>query len=288
VSTESAIHLSKHVPYVAVKLSLRDIGSIHDRLISQIKEQCEIEIAALKKPADKSDQEWTDWVASAREKAFKITTTITGRDGSAFIGDTSAVFAATTLPDKISSIFLSNVAAYQGFSGVEPKNRFTLNFDFTKPPLFDVGSALSAPTANMTNLQVQGNRSAWIAGVQAAVEDVLKERKTQRKWLHRAFMYDLGLMVFGFPFAFYFCWKFSHFIDQHFSSMGGFIVGAVYLYVALLVINFYRGLFGYAKWAFPVAELTDNKDVAILHRAILSSIVISLAGRVIWEIFSHL
>jgi hypothetical protein len=183
---------------------------------------------------------------------------------------------------------MSNVVAYNAFAGIEPGARFNLNFDFTKPPLFEVHTPLSAPTANMTNLHVQGNRSAWIAGVQAAVEDVLKERKTQRQWLHRAFMYDLGLFLLGFPFAFYFCWKISGFIDRFFGPMGGFMHGAAYFYSAILILVLYRGLFGYAKWAFPVAELTDNKDVAIRHRVVLGSIVVSLIGRVVWEVLTHI
>lgn len=281
-----AVHLSKHVPFVGVHISLADIASIHDRLLVQVREQAEIEISALKKPPEQSDEDWVAFLANARASAFKIATTIKGRDGSALIGDSGSVFREPAVPARIQSVFLSNSAPYRNFAGTEPFNRFSLMFDFSKPPLFEVGVAISAPTANNTNLEVQGNRGGWIAGVQAAVDAVLQERKTRRRWLHRGFIYDLGLFLFGFPLAFYVCWKTSHFVDQYLAPMGPFIVAVFYLYLGLVTLNVYRGLFGYAKWAFPVVELSDNADAAGTHRAVLSTILVAIFGRIIWEIAS--
>ncbi len=281
-------HLTKHLPINSVRLSLADISSIYERLTLVVAEQAEVELTALVKPPEKTDDEWNDYINRARETAFKITTTITGRDGSSLLGNSSAVFNAANRPDKISSIFMSNVTAYQSFSSVKPLNSFSVNFDFTKSPLLEGGVVLSAPTSNLSNLHVEGNREGWVASVQAAVSAIVEQRRTRRGWLHRAFRYDIGLFLFGLPFALYLCWRFSSIIEKTFNGLSGIIKAGAYVYVFLVALFIYRTLFGYAKWSFPTVELTDNNDEASRHRAVLGAIVLALIVNVLWELRSLL
>lgn len=277
--------LAKTIPIGGVKIALKDVAAIFERLSLQVQEQAEIDTSQLVKVATQSQEDFENEIKGLRREVYKVTAFITGRDGSSLTAESSAVFADTAnLPDKIASILVSNTPAFQRRLGTQPANSFALNFDFNIPPLFEFSTALSAPTSNNTNLQVQGNRASWVAGVQAAVQSITSERRTQRTWLHRAFIYDAGLMLIGVPVALYTCWKLSPLIDKHVAPMGAFATAFVYLYASVLIIWVYRGFFGYAKWAFPYVELTDNADRSGKHRATLGAVVLALAANVVWEV----
>ncbi len=67
---------------------------------------------------------------------------------------------------------MSNIPAYERLSRTKPANNFTLNFDFSKPPLLDLHNPRSVPTPNLSNLSIEGNAPAWGAAI------------TERRQLH--------------------------------------------------------------------------------------------------------
>lgn len=196
-----------------------------------------------------------------------------------------SVFSSPNKPDKIASIYLTNITAYQRFAGTRPVNSFELNLDFSKPPFLDGNNPVSAPTPNFSNLTVQGDRDSWVAAISDAVLGIADKRRTSRGWLHRAFAYDVGLWCLAFPFAFYLCWCASPFIAARFQPLHTFVAAAAYMYVFVVAVWGYRALFGYTKWAFPTVELSDNRDLSMQHRAIWSVIILGLVVNVLTAIF---
>ena len=280
-----AVHLPrKTVAIGAVKLSLQDVATIYDRLAIQVSEQADREIASLIKGAEQSDEQFEQYKTNARERAFRITVTLAGRDGQSLYGDDNTIFYSPNKPEKVDSIYITNITAYRGFVSTNPMNMFELNLDFSKPPLLDASNPVSAPTRNVSNLVVQGDRESWVSTVSDAVTVILQGRKTRRTWLHRAFAYDFGMMAFALPFSFYVCWKVAPLISKYIGNIHDVLAGAAYVYVFFLMLNIYRILFGYAKWAFPSVELSDNRDASGQHRAVLGVIVLGLIVDVIWQI----
>ena len=129
---------------------------------------------------------------------------------------------------------------------------------------------------------------AWVAAIPNTVMTLLDLRKTPRAWLHRGFIYDLGLMVLAVPFGFYVSWRLRDWINAHFGATHPVLVGIIYVYIVLAILWIYRGLFGYTKWAFPAVELSDNGDRAVTHRVILGSILIAIIAELIWTLIGKM
>lgn len=283
------LHLPrKFIPLKAIQLSLDDVRNIYNRLTIQLGEQADHELSKLVKADNQTEADFATYKLNVREGAFKTTVTVVGRDGQSLFGDDVAVFSYALRPEKISNIYMTNITAYEAFSGRKPVNAFELQLDFSKPPLLDANNPVSAPTPNISSLTVQGDRESWIAAVVVAVTGVTDARKTRRSWVHQGFVYDAGLLIVGLPFALYVCWKLSPFISFQFGKIHLFLAAVAYVYAILVTLFAYRILFGYTKWAFPTLELTDNRDAAIKHRGIWSVIILSLVINVLWELRAYL
>jgi hypothetical protein len=91
-------------------------------------------------------------------------------------------------------------------------------------------------------------------------------------------------MALCIPLGLYTCWKLSNVVAQYFGGVHSFLSAAAYVYIFLISMWAYRALFGYAKWAFPTVELTDNPDSSRTHRGVFAAILVSIAAIAIWEI----
>lgn len=276
------------IPIRATRLSLADVVRVYERLERVLKEQALIEVAAVNRRPDQTEKQFDEWKRVAEREAFKTTVSIIGRDGTSLFGDSVSVFSSAILPKRIDRIYLTNMTAYRAFAGTAPTNFFELMLDFSKPPLLDANTFVSSPTPNISLLTVQGNRDSWVAAATDAVLGITSVNKTRRGWLHRSFIYDAGLFSVGLPIALYICWMLSGFINSQLSNVHSVVAGAAYIYVVLASLVGYRALFGYTKWVFPTMELTDNKDSDITHRTVLGTIVIGLAGRVLYDVINGL
>ena len=276
----------KNIPLPSVVVSIEDIKRVYSRLAGHVAEQAEREISALKKGENQSDEDFENYKTLVREQAFRVTVTIKGADGTTYYGETEDAFDSPNRPDKVTYVYITNTTAYKVFAKVDPTNSFELYLDFSKPPLLDGNNPVSSPTVNVSHLNVNGDRDSWVAAISDAVMGVLDNRKTQRSALHGAFVYDYGLLLFGFPLGFYLCWRFSSLIDFYFDSISPFLSAAVYLYVVMIALWAYRIFFGYTKWAFPRCELLENKDSAKKHRAFWYVIMLGIIVNLIWVFVS--
>ena len=220
----------------------------------------------------------------ASENAFRVTVTVVRSDGSQTIGSTIDVFDQAPNDASISTIFMSNKSAYQSVSGSEPSEYFQLWLDFSQPPLLDAGTVVSNPTLNNSNLSIGGRRDGWLAGVERVVTKHLDRRFPIRRFFHGAFVYDMGLLIVGAPFAFYLCWYLSSTVQETFKETHGVLAAAAYVYLFFVGVWAYRLLFSYARWAFPVAELTDQKTRPSRHRLVWGSIITAISLKVFWDL----
>jgi hypothetical protein len=253
-----------------------------------VNEQADIEIVKVVRSPNQTDDQFDEFKKNARGKAFRITVTINGRGGESLFGDDIGIFQSANRPEQIDLVYFTNITGYQSFANVKPVNSFELNLDFSKPALLDVNTPISSPTRNLSRLTIKGDRDSWVGSISDVVLSVIERRRTGVNWLHRGFIYDLGLWALGFPFGMYLCWKASPFISRYVETTHGFLSGAAYVYIVILAANAYRILFGYTKWAFPVVELVDNRDAAGRHRSIWALIVVGLLVDVVWEVFTHI
>ena len=168
-------------------------------------------------------------------------------------------------------------------AGRWPLNAFELQLDFSKPPLLDSSNLVSSPTQNLSTLTIDGDRDSWVASISDAVMGIIDNRRNKRTFLHRAFVYDFGLLLLGFPAGVYACWRLSGLIENHLGSINTFLSAAAYLYVVVAIAWAYRIFFGYTKWAFPTVELTESKDAAKKHRAFWYLLAAGILAQFLWE-----
>lgn len=254
--------------------SLQDLNAEHGELI----------LAGTPKKEEQTKRQFEEFKEQARNAAFQVTVTIVGDGNRRTVGSDESIFASETLPDSIDMIYMTNINSYRQFDGRLPVEQFELTIDFSRPPLLDPNTIISGPTPNDSNLKVQGVKTSWVAATIEVVNSVFKARANHRGFLHRAFVYDIGLMIFGLPAALYVAWKASGLIDKHVGSWSAFLEAVAYVYIILLVIWVYRALYGYTKWAFPSVELKDNKHSSSTHRKIWSAIILGLATKFLFEI----
>jgi hypothetical protein len=272
----------------AVQISLEDVRRIYLRLGGLVSGEGDREIAQIARPEGKSEEQFKIEMESLKAEAFRITVTITGRDGESLFGDDDSVFASPNIPGAVSTIYMTNRVAYEGVAKHSPQNLFELFLDFSKPPLLDSKNYVSSPTPNNSNLMAEGASDAWVAAVYGAVDGVMMHRRTRRGLMHRGFAYDFGLIVFAIPVALYACAKLAGVVAAIFERGGVFLMSAAYVYIFFALIFGYRILFGYAKWAFPTMELENNRDQSIMHRLFWSAIMLGILGNVGWEFLKYL
>lgn len=279
-----ALQVTKKItPLRGLSISVEDVRRIVEKVQRQVEEERKREAARLLESGP-NDQAHREQIEADCQRAFQITVMIFGRDGESLSSYGTEIFDSPDIPEPIDSIYISNSAAYQSVAGHDPLNKFVLNLDFSTPPLVDNNNPVSNPTPNFSNLTVEGDRDAWVASIQQAVIGILDKKSNRRNFMHGAFVYDIGLVLLGFPAAIYMCWRCSDFVEMNLGALSPFISTAAYIYIVFFVLSVYRVLFGYTKWAFPTVELTDNMSRSKTHRRFWVGIVLGLLASAIYDL----
>ena len=279
---------TRNVPIRSISLSLADVKQIFDRLQPIISKEGDDKVAELVKPQESTEEQWAARKVEIKSNAFRITVTIQGQNGDDLFGDTSSMFTSPNLPHGVSDVYMTNATAFKGWTGQQPLRLFELNLDFSKPRLLDSERIVSSPTPNQSYLKIQSDSDAWLAAVHEAVFGVLEHKRVKRKFIHRAFVYDFGLMVVGLPLAFYLASKSSTYAANTFGPTNGFLIAAFYVYLISLVIWAYRILFGYTKWIFPSVELKESSSSTLGHRLFWGAITVGVFGNLAYDLIRNL
>ncbi|WP_141246499.1 hypothetical protein [Actibacterium ureilyticum] len=257
------------IPVRGCRLSLENIKDVYRDLHAINRKFGEQVISTLSREPDLTDEQWEARKAFLLDDAFCLTITVNGLRDQQLYGESAAVFDDPNLPEPIKSIFFTNSTAFQRHaSGNTPKNRISVFLDFGKPEVFDPNPLVSAATPNEGNVTVNAQDITFFNAVQKAVEKKVTTHKTWYGAIHRNFAYDIGMWFVALPVSLYFS---TYYMDQLIPVGAKFELfrWPLFIYFVGLSLILYRALTSYAKWAFPVNVLEENKDRALKHRLAL-------------------
>lgn len=206
----------------------------------------------------------TKEVFDARKKrvydSFITSMTIQTTTGVMSHGNNESFVEEANLPDHIRSILFSTSSVPQAVLGFIPPCRITVFLDFTTPPLLDFSTLPTLPTPNESNFEIVADNHSWFAASNAVLAEFFDTRKTRINWLHRAAMYDILLMILGFPLSIWAAYRLGNVLERA-PRMPSIISSAIYIYTFFFSLNVFRVLFSYSKWVFPKVELqTDGSS----------------------------
>lgn len=268
-----------HLTLDNIKEAYRDLQAINRKFGEQI-------VATVPRSPDMTDQQWEAHKAFLLSDAFCLTTTVNGLRDEQLYGETVDVFDSPNLPKPIKSIFFTAANSFKRHAnGNEPTNRISVFLDFGKPELFDPNPLVSAATPNEGNVTVNAQDITYFNAVQKAVEKRLTSNRTWYGAIHRNFAYDVGMWFLALPVALYFS---AFYMNQIIPTGSKFELfrWPLFVYFVGLSLIAYRALMAYAKWAFPVNILAENKDKALKHRLALGGLTSWLFYQVASTVYS--
>lgn len=251
-----------HLTLENVKDVYRDLQAINRKFGEQI-------ISSIPRNTEMTDKEWEAHKAFLLKDAFCLAIIVRGVRDEQLYDEAVEVFDSPSLPRPIKSIFFTNAISFKKHSnGNEPVNRVSVFLDFGKPDAFDPNPLVSAATPNEGNVTVNAQDITFFNAVQKVVEKRLTANKTWYGAIHRNFAYDVGMWFVALPAALYFS---ALYMDKviPIGSKFDLFRWPLFVYFVGLSLIAYRGLTAYAKWAFPVNVLAENKDKALAHRLAL-------------------
>lgn len=274
--------VNKEMPLGSYTVSIESVRKIYKGLQRLVSEEADLALAKWELLPNQTQEEFEARKKEARQKVFRVTVSVIREDGSDTHGDSEEIFDLSGEASFVKWIYMTNKTAFAQVANTNPSNYFDLMLDFSQPPLLDASSIVSSPTLNVSKLTVGSVREGWLAGVEKVVMNHIDQRHRLRSLFHGPFVYDYGLVVFGFPLGFYVCWLASDYVDK-WAGNNQFLKSAGYVYVVVATLWVYRVLFGYTKWAFPLAELKEQRSRPRVHRRWWWAMVALIVGKVFWK-----
>ena len=214
--------------------------------------------------------------------AFMTTITVTGTYGENITGHGETFLDSAIIPEKISKIYFDTKTRAAALLSFTPLNWANILLDFTVPSPLTVTALPSAPTENASGYTVTAQNEAWGTSLHARLDKFFTERKTSWDWLHRQGMYDLLLMVVGFPLALWGAARMGHILLEG-KELPTVISTAAYVYLFFALLNVFRGTFTYARWVFPKIELISQNSSIGAQRVALLAILLGVIASAIWD-----
>lgn len=276
----------QRTPVRGCYLTLDDIRILYRELAEINTQFGKTLISSLKKDDETTEEEWLARSTALLKNAFALTVTINGKHDFKLNDEREDIFIRDDLPFPIKSIYFTNVTAWRRNANDEfPRNAFEVFLDFEKPPILDPSPLVSAPTPNQGHVTVQASDMTYFRAVQQVISAKLLSKKTRYAFLHKPFIYDLGMWALILPV--------SLIVSTY--AVGRSILEdpdlepyrwALLAYGTGLLLMAYRFLVGYTKWAFPVNVLAENKDTALKHRLAITTLVVSFVYKIAEVVFN--
>jgi hypothetical protein len=277
-------NVNKEIPLGSYTVSIESVRKIYRGLKRIVTEEADLTLAKWELLPDQTKEQFEARKKEVRERAFRVTVTLIRADGSNTYGDSEEILDLSGEASFVTKIHMTNKAAFFQLANTNPENSFELLLDFSQPPLIDSRSVVSSPTLNTSKLTISSMREGWLAGVEKVVTNHIDQRHRFRSLFHGPFVYDHGMLLFGLPLGFYLCWLASGAVDKWVEN-NSFLKSAAYIYIIVASLWVYRVLFGYTKWAFPIAELKEQQSRPKLHRKFWWGLVALLTAKVFWDFF---
>lgn len=258
-----------------------------NRLFQILQERChaagEIEVTNFKKMVQNDEIYEQDKIKI--KQGFELKLTITGLDGQEIWGGINEIFDSPNFPDQIKSIYVNSEIPLKVPYNYSPRNSLEFFLDFSKPELFNLSILPSQETPNASNVAVQGYDATWVHGVFNEFSNFINRHPAKLTWLHKHSIYDLLVWIFGLPFSFWVTYKLSNILYSIFGNLPTIVQSASYVYVFLASLIFFRLLFHYARWVWPIIEYRSPGNLGQRHRIILGGITLGLVSAFIYDIF---
>lgn len=217
---------------------------------------------------------------------FKVLPTLTGQNGLELYGSINEIFDSPNFPDSIRSVYINSEIFLKSRYNYTTRNSFEMFLDFSKPEIFDFTLMPSYRTPNGSNVKVQGTDATWVNGLFHEIQEFMRNHNSSAAWVHGHSIYDMLLWLFGYPVAFWVCFKLSPSLPS-INGIGPFLKAAFFVYLFLITLTGFRALFHYARWVFPVVEFRHPKDNSLRHRLIMGSLALGLFGSILYDIIKR-
>ncbi|GJQ59743.1 MAG: hypothetical protein D8M57_13020 [Candidatus Scalindua sp. AMX11] len=265
------------------KVTLRKFCDI---LQERANSAAEIELGFFKRN-EQSHGEYEDNRKTLRE-SFKLKITISGKDGEQLWGSIVEVFDSANFPEEVRSLYVDSESTLRHVHNYYPHNSFQIFLDFNKPKIFDMSLLPSQGTPNQSKIEVQGYDATWVNGVFSELKQFIDKRSSTLSIVHSHSIYDILLLVLGFPSSFWVCSKLSNQIETAFESGSVFVINALYLYVFVITLFIFRVLFHYIRWVCPLVEYQSKDNKIFAHRAVSALLCIGWFGQIAYDVVKWL
>ncbi|MBT8379172.1 MAG: hypothetical protein KJN64_08070 [Ignavibacteria bacterium] len=207
---------------------------------------------------------------------YKVTIIILGSKGERIVSHNENIFDVKNLPDEITQILFDNSLSYRNKVQQNPQNMFRIIYDFTKPSIFDFRTK---PSVNINNssIDISGQNETWVNGVYEQLISSIKERKTKRSWLYANYIYEILMLTLIIPLSILNLHMLSDLLAIPTLNLPSIIEVGLYIYMFILFLWIFRGIFNYSRWLFPYTELQYGiKKTVLAHRVFLFGLITSI------------
>lgn len=262
-------------------LDLDSIKKLYEILQILNEEAISIEIAKIETEIKSLNKNYTDEEKQAFFKKIKemyaVYIQINGANGEYIETYDKNTLEDKHLPDRIKYFSFNNTIGFKGQNNIKQTCQFIVDFDFTKSDLVDFLQNPSKRTINDSLIGVYGLNESWVEGAHEKIFSFLKERKSNREWLHRKNVYDFLLWFLFLPMTFWFLYKFDLWFSKQQINSSNIFYSFVYVYLIFFSMFLFSFIFKYSRWLFSYLEYKTNlKALYKVQRGFLITVIIGL------------
>ncbi len=288
-STDSTYRSSFRSEYLPTcVLDTAFFKKLYENIDAINQEATKLEITALEKGPDQSDKDF-EKLKEYATNLCKLRVLIYGSKGEFLSSESVSVFESSSFPDALNSVIFDNSLDFNFQVKRNPRHSIRIEFDFTKPQVFNLSENPSLPTPNKSSITVQGENEQWVDWAFGKAKSLIEARKTNRGWLHlRYHIYDVLVWFFILPLTLWNLYKIETRYAPSIQTLSKVLQVAIYIYTFVIILYAFRMIFNYSRWVFPYMELSSSiKTGATKHRIILGAILTSLVVALIRDFVKY-
>jgi hypothetical protein len=273
-STYSTTH--KYEPIKSSMLNVEFFKKLYSILSQANEEAKEYEIKNLKRGEGQTDADFEKEKKSIGD-LLKVTIHIYGVEGGFILTEDKDIFSEERLPNKVLKISLENYTKHNVTLNYMPRNKFQLNFDFSKAKIFDFITIPSYATKNDSYIDVLGENDSWVISTHAKTKELIDNYANKHSWLHKNSIYDAFLYFAILPLVFRVLFIIQAHLPSPIKHSSVFLKIPLFIYFFILLVNIFRTVFNYARWTYPYLEFSrTQKSISSIHRNFIKTIIVSL------------
>ena len=277
----------RHLPIKACSLNNNGLQQLYRLLQQKVDEAANYEVSKLNRLDTQSDQDFVDMCELVRD-AFRISVQITTEDGEVILAEDDSFLDDINLPNNISLVQFDSGYNFRNISNnSQPKNHFTVTLDFNKQRAFDNNNPATAPLVNKSALECWGEDPNWVIAVHDRAKNFFSDRKIPNAWLHHTNTYDILLILLGFPIGFWVLYRVLQVANSELGEVPLVLGLAILVYVFVVWLFFFRVIFFYARWAWPLVEFSGaTQSPNKYHRSFWKFLAGGLLIALVWDVIT--